>query len=117
MPQESFVKLRFKFVLPINLILVVILGASLAWEWWRLERNELGMLRTRLDEEARFVHAAAKTLVARAEICHAPRIRRSRPLIRPRGFAGEAQEDDVTNLSPRSGQCSYDSRSDKPFQR
>jgi len=61
MPQESIVKLRFKFVLPINLILVVILGASLAWEWWRLELNELGMLRTRLDEEARFVHAAAKT--------------------------------------------------------
>ena len=26
MPQESFVKLRFKFVLPINLILVVIPG-------------------------------------------------------------------------------------------
>jgi hypothetical protein len=59
--QGVFVKLRFKFVLPINLILVIILGASLAWEWWRLERNELGMLRTRLDEEARFVHAAAKT--------------------------------------------------------
>jgi serine phosphatase RsbU (regulator of sigma subunit) len=61
MPQESIVKLRFKFVLPINLILVIILGASLAWEWWRLERNELSILRTRLDEEARFVHAAAKT--------------------------------------------------------
>ncbi len=61
MPQESVVKLRFKFVLPINLILLAILGASLAWEWWRLERNELGMLRTRLDEEARFVHAAART--------------------------------------------------------
>ena len=64
MPQESLVKLRFKFVLPINLILVVILGASLAWEWWRLERSELAILRTRLDEEASFVHAAAKTLVA-----------------------------------------------------
>ncbi len=64
MPQETYVKLRFKFVLPINLILLAILGASLAWEWWRLERNELGMLRTRLDEEERFVHAAAKTLVA-----------------------------------------------------
>ena len=98
MPQESFVKLRFKFVLPINLILVVILGASLAWEWWRLERNELGMLRTRLDEEARFVHAAAKTLVAlgleiltrHLESCvlgHA---------FRPRGLAGEADDEGAT---------------------
>jgi serine phosphatase RsbU (regulator of sigma subunit) len=59
--QEPFVSLRFKFVLPINLILVVILGTSLAWEWWRLERSELAILRTRLDEEARFVHAAART--------------------------------------------------------
>jgi len=61
MNQGVFVKLPFKFVLPINLILVIILGASLTWEWWRLERNELGMLRTRLDVEARFVHAAART--------------------------------------------------------
>ena len=68
MPQESFVKLRFKFVLPINLILVVILGASLAWEWWRLERNELGMLRTRLDEEARFRPRGRQD--RRIQVCH-----------------------------------------------
>jgi HAMP domain-containing protein len=55
------VTLRFKFVAPINLILVIILGASLTWEWWRLERSELDILRTRLGEEARFVHAAAGT--------------------------------------------------------
>ena len=53
--------LRFKFVLPINLILVGILAASLGWEWWRLERSEFAILRTRLDEEARFVHRAART--------------------------------------------------------
>jgi serine phosphatase RsbU (regulator of sigma subunit) len=56
------VTLRYKFVLPINLILLFILGTSLAWEWWRLERLELSLLRTRLDEEARFVHAAAGAL-------------------------------------------------------
>ena len=56
--------LRFKFVIPINLILVGILGASLVWEWRRLERTEFTILRTRLDEEARFVHAAARTFGA-----------------------------------------------------
>ena len=71
-------KLRFKFVLPINLILVIILGASLAWEWWRLEGNELAILRTRLKEEARFVQAAAETFGVSSkfgdflqEFCHA----------------------------------------------
>ena len=49
--------LRFKFVIPINLILVGILAASPAWEWWRLGRSESAILRTRLNEEARFVHA------------------------------------------------------------
>jgi HAMP domain-containing protein len=64
------VTLRFKFVLPINLILLVILGASLAWEWWRLERSELAILRTRLDEEARFVHAAAGTFGVTPSFAH-----------------------------------------------
>src|SRR5512135_638268 len=54
---EVLVTLRFKFVIPINLILVGILAASLAWEWWRLGRSEFAILRTRLNEEARFVHA------------------------------------------------------------
>ena len=49
--------LRFKFVIPINLILVGILAASLAWEWWRLGRSEFAILCTRLNEESRFVHA------------------------------------------------------------
>ncbi|MGC8641172.1 MAG: PP2C family protein-serine/threonine phosphatase [Isosphaeraceae bacterium] len=56
--------LRFKFVIPINVILIGILAASLAWEWRRLERTEFTILRTRLDEEARFVHAAARTFGA-----------------------------------------------------
>jgi serine phosphatase RsbU (regulator of sigma subunit) len=42
-----------------NLILVAVLAGSLAGEWWRLERGEFAALGTRLDEEARFVHAAA----------------------------------------------------------
>ncbi len=50
--------LRYKFVLPINLILVLVLGASLAWEWRRQEATGMSLLRARLDEEARFVHAA-----------------------------------------------------------
>ncbi len=50
--------LRFKFVLPINLILLLVLGASLVWEWRRLEATGLAVLRTRLDEEARFIQAA-----------------------------------------------------------
>ncbi len=33
------VTLRIKFVLPVNLILIAVLTASLAWEWWRLEQN------------------------------------------------------------------------------
>ncbi|MBX6312050.1 MAG: SpoIIE family protein phosphatase [Isosphaeraceae bacterium] len=50
--------LRFKFVLPINLILVLVLGASLVWEWQRLEASGLAVLRARLNEEARFIQAA-----------------------------------------------------------
>jgi serine phosphatase RsbU (regulator of sigma subunit) len=50
--------LRLKFVAPINLILVLILTASLAWEWRRQEAMGMGVLRARLDEEARFVRAA-----------------------------------------------------------
>jgi sigma-B regulation protein RsbU (phosphoserine phosphatase) len=72
------VTLRYKFVIPINLILVAILAASLAWEWWRLARSETAILRTRLNEEARFVHAAANTFGVSAEFddflqefCHA----------------------------------------------
>jgi sigma-B regulation protein RsbU (phosphoserine phosphatase) len=51
--------LRYKFVLPINLILVLVLGASLALEWQRQEAVGLSLLRARLAEEARFVHAAS----------------------------------------------------------
>lgn len=50
--------LRLKFVLPINLILVIVLFASMGYEWHRLEAAELAVLRTRLEEEARFVLAA-----------------------------------------------------------
>ncbi len=50
--------LRFKFVLPINLIIVAVLGASLAWEWRRSRDEELGERRMRLDEEVRFIGAA-----------------------------------------------------------
>ncbi|RUL87044.1 PP2C family protein-serine/threonine phosphatase [Tautonia sociabilis] len=53
--------LRYKFVLPINLILVLILVASLAWEWRRQEATGLALLRARLDEEARFVEAAYRS--------------------------------------------------------
>jgi serine phosphatase RsbU (regulator of sigma subunit) len=56
------VRLRYKFVLPINLILLSILAASLAWEWRRLERAEQAVLRARLDEEARFIRAAYRTI-------------------------------------------------------
>jgi sigma-B regulation protein RsbU (phosphoserine phosphatase) len=55
------VRLRYKFVLPINAILLSVLAASLAWEWRRLERAELAVLRARLDEEARFIRAAYRT--------------------------------------------------------
>ncbi len=53
--------LRFKFVLPINFILVLVLATSLGWEWRRLEQAERAILRSRLSEEARFVHTAART--------------------------------------------------------
>ena len=53
--------LRYKFVLPINLILVLVLLASLAWEWRRQEATGLALLRARLDEEARFVEAAYRS--------------------------------------------------------
>lgn len=51
-------RLRHKFALPINLMLVLVLGASLAWEWRRQEATGMALLRSRLDEEARFVRAA-----------------------------------------------------------
>ncbi|WP_197491231.1 PP2C family protein-serine/threonine phosphatase [Planctomyces sp. SH-PL62] len=70
--------LRYKFVLPVNVILVLVLGASLAWEWRRQEATGLLLLRSRLDEEARFVHAAHVTFGASprfqaflARFCHA----------------------------------------------
>ncbi|MFI5456073.1 MAG: PP2C family protein-serine/threonine phosphatase [Isosphaerales bacterium] len=51
--------LRYKFVLPINLILVLVLAASLAWEWRRQEATGMSLLRSRLGEEARFIQAAS----------------------------------------------------------
>ncbi len=70
--------LRYKFVLLVNLILVLVLGASLAWEWRRQQATGLALLRTRLDEEARFVHAAYRSLGATGhfgaflrDYCHA----------------------------------------------
>jgi serine phosphatase RsbU (regulator of sigma subunit) len=75
---EVRVTLRSKFVIPVNLILVAVLAGSLAWEWWRLERGEFAVLGTRLNEEARFVHAAARTFGVSCrfgeflrEFCHA----------------------------------------------
>ena len=53
--------LRYKFVLPVNVILVLVLGASLVWEWRRQESTGLALLRARLDEEARFVQAAYRS--------------------------------------------------------
>src|SRR6516165_11260859 len=53
--------LRYKFVLPINLILVLVLAASLVWEWRRQESTGLALLRARLGEEARFVQAASRS--------------------------------------------------------
>ena len=50
--------LRYKFVLPINVILVAVLAASLAGEWRRQEATGQERLRARVDEEARFVRAA-----------------------------------------------------------
>jgi phosphoserine phosphatase RsbU/P len=52
--------LHYKFVVPINLIPVLILAASLAWEWRRQEDAWLSLLRSRLGEEARFVQAASR---------------------------------------------------------
>ena len=54
--------LRYKFVLPINLILLLVLAISLAWEWRRQEAMGLALLRARLGEEARFVQAASRPL-------------------------------------------------------
>ena len=53
--------LRYKFALPINLVLVLVLVASLAWEWRRAEAEGLSLVRARLDEEARFIHAASRS--------------------------------------------------------
>jgi serine phosphatase RsbU (regulator of sigma subunit) len=53
--------LRYKFVLPINLILLLLLVMSLAWEWRRQESTGLALLRARLGEEARFVQAASRS--------------------------------------------------------
>lgn len=53
--------LRYKFVLPVNLILFAVLLCSLIWEWRRQEATGLALLRSRLDEEVRFVHAASRT--------------------------------------------------------
>jgi serine phosphatase RsbU (regulator of sigma subunit) len=53
--------LRYKFVLPVNLILLLVLAVSLAREWRRQEAMGLALLRARLGEEARFVHAASRT--------------------------------------------------------
>ncbi|WP_406701066.1 SpoIIE family protein phosphatase [Singulisphaera sp. Ch08] len=50
--------LRYKFALPINLMLLLVLGTSLAWEWRRQEATGMALLRARLNEEARFVQAA-----------------------------------------------------------
>ncbi len=53
--------LRYKFVLPMNAILLGVLLSSLAWEWRRQERDGLGLLEARLSEEARFVQAACRS--------------------------------------------------------
>jgi hypothetical protein len=53
--------LRYKFVLPINLILLLVLATSLFWEWQKQEAMGLALLRARLGEEARFVEAASCT--------------------------------------------------------
>jgi serine phosphatase RsbU (regulator of sigma subunit) len=53
--------LRYKFVLPVNVILLVVLSGSLAWEWYRQQATGLALVEARLDEEARFVRAAYHT--------------------------------------------------------
>ncbi|MHB8879181.1 MAG: PP2C family protein-serine/threonine phosphatase, partial [Myxococcaceae bacterium] len=70
--------LRYKFALPINLILVLVLATSLVWEWRRQEATGIALLRARLDEEARFVHAAHRVFGTSPrfgsflrEFCHA----------------------------------------------
>jgi serine phosphatase RsbU (regulator of sigma subunit) len=70
--------LRYKFVLPVNLILLAVLLSSLAWEWRRQEATGLALLRSRLEEESRFVHAASRTFGATPSLeaflvrfCHA----------------------------------------------
>lgn len=53
--------LRYKFVVPVNAILLVVLSGSLAWEWHRQRATGLALVEARLDEEARFVRAAYHT--------------------------------------------------------
>ena len=71
-------KLRYKFAVPINLILFMVLATSLIWELQRQEATGFALLRARLDEEARFVHAAHRVFGASPqfgtflrEFCHA----------------------------------------------
>lgn len=71
-------KLREKFAIPINVLLVTLLTASLIWEWRRQEAAGMALLRTRLDEEARFVLAARRVFGLSPELesflrefCHA----------------------------------------------
>lgn len=70
--------LRSKFALPINLILVLALVGSLAWQWWRLEEAGQAVVRARLGEEAQFIRAAYRQFGPTdrldhflAEFCHA----------------------------------------------
>lgn len=56
--------LGYKFVLPVNLVLVFVIVSSLGWEWRRQEGAGLSLLRARLDEEARFILAAYQTFGA-----------------------------------------------------
>ena len=44
--------LRYKFVLPVNLILGLVLLASLGWEWRRQEATGLALLRARSARRA-----------------------------------------------------------------
>jgi hypothetical protein len=53
-------RLRYKFVLPINAILALVLTASLAWERRRQQARGVALLRARLGEEARFGQAAGR---------------------------------------------------------
>jgi hypothetical protein len=54
-------KLRYKFVLPINLILALVVAASLAWEWRRQDATGLALVRARLGEKSRLVQAASRS--------------------------------------------------------